>query len=32
MTWPTGDYYEGDFVNGRANGRGIFQVLNGVRY
>lgn len=28
----TGDIYEGDWVNGKANGQGIYYVKNGVIY
>lgn len=32
MTWTNGDYYEGWFQKGKANGSGVFQLLSGIRY
>ena len=32
MSWPLGDYYYGYFRQGKAEGNGIFQTSNGVRY
>ena len=32
MTWPNGDYYEGIFQQGRANGHGLFQLTNSIKY
>ncbi len=32
MTWINGDYYQGWFQKGKANGSGIFQLSSGVRY
>lgn len=32
MTWPNGDFYQGMFVNGRANGKGIFTTASNVKY
>lgn len=32
MSWPAGDYYEGSFKKGRANGKGLFSTSHGVHY
>ena len=32
MTWPSGDVYNGSFVNGRFNGYGYYKSLNGDYY
>ena len=32
ITWPSGDRYEGDFVNGKRTGRGTYTWPSGNRY
>lgn len=30
--WPDGAKYEGDWVNGKANGKGTFRIMQGSSY
>lgn len=31
-TWPNGDRYEGDWVNGVRQGEGVLEKKNGMKY
>ena len=32
LTWSNGDRYDGDFVDGRREGKGVMVLINGDRY
>ena len=32
MIHPNGDYYQGDWLNDKANGNGVYEHIDGAKY